>query len=502
MQKNTLHTHKIIDSLRVVFSTRLDLILICILFLISFIPRFVQLGYSEFYGDETKTFYLDKTIPAQQFFLDQRKGPMQFLVVWFTEKLIGGHDQFYTRLPFAIAGLLSVFGVYFFIKLASEYFNSKSPTLTAFMCALLFSINGFFIAFSRTIQYQSFLLLFGTTSLCFVVYFLKTNKLVWLSLSAVLLSLAFLTHYDAASFFIVAAYLLITHKSIVIKPVKSLTIYILIFLMCISIFYIPYLTSGYFTSNTSNYLLKRVSGDGYLPNSSLYTMWIYNPSVFWVPIVVSVLFILWQILKKPLFSAFSPLEKALCIWLAFSFVLYGFVFSNPGTHILMYVMPVLLLSGIAISHLHTRTKFVSSYICSICVFLIFATNLVVYIPAFNTNYPWQDSIVSKQVDKNFNLFLYGFPYKRGWSDISAYFKSTQGVRGFYTNDNVTMAQYYLHGIPLTPPGSNFLPQYYIDVFNNQETAVSDVQILSQNYTNVKDIYVDTGLTAKIYKLKK
>ena len=132
-------------------SKKHTLILVFILVL-SFLIRFVGVGYSNFYGDETKVFYLDKTIPAFEFFMDQRKGPMQFFVVWLVEKFSGVPDELYTRLPFAFAGFLSV--VVFYL-LSKKLFNDK----VALLSTILFSFSGFNIAFSRTVQYQSFLIL-------------------------------------------------------------------------------------------------------------------------------------------------------------------------------------------------------------------------------------------------------------------------------------------------------------------------------------------------------
>jgi len=50
------------------------------LFLLAGVLRFVNLGYSDYQGDEIKALYNPKEIKSAQFFLEQRKGPMQFLV--------------------------------------------------------------------------------------------------------------------------------------------------------------------------------------------------------------------------------------------------------------------------------------------------------------------------------------------------------------------------------------------------------------------------------------
>lgn len=160
--------------------------------LITVLLRFPGLGYSHFYGDETKTLYWDKRIPAKEFFLNQRKGPVQFFVVWAVETITGGFDELAVRMPFAVAGTVSVFIFYLILK---SWFNKRVGYIGAF----LFATNGFFVAFSKTAQYQSLLWLFGLLAVLFAEYSVKKSrhKKLYLVLSGLSLGLGFLSHYDA-----------------------------------------------------------------------------------------------------------------------------------------------------------------------------------------------------------------------------------------------------------------------------------------------------------------
>ena len=71
---------------------------------------------------------------------------------------------------------------------------------SAFVASFLYSTFGFFVAFSRTIQYQSFLTLFGFLAVLFLVYYLDKGKPLLLLVSSVFLALGFLIHYDAVFF--------------------------------------------------------------------------------------------------------------------------------------------------------------------------------------------------------------------------------------------------------------------------------------------------------------
>jgi hypothetical protein len=99
---------------------------------------------------------------------------------------------------------------------------------------------------------------------------------------------------------------------------------------------------------------------------------------------------------------------------------------------------------------------------------------------------------------NVQLFLYGFPYNRAWDQVRDYLYAQEGVRNIYTNDNDTIAQYYLRKFDYTPPGANYFPQYYIDVANNQEFRTTDVLLL-ENYVVEKEFFVDRTRSLVLYR---
>lgn len=117
-----------------------------------------------------------------------------------------------------------------------------------------------------------------------------------------------------------------------------------------------------------------------------------------------------------------------------------------------------------------------------------------FVPAFKNGYPWNYT-----VDKQYHLYLYGFPYYRGWDQVRDYLYAKQGVRNFYTNDNAVTAKYYLMKYDISQPGSNFLPQYYIFVQNGQEFK-NPTEAFLQSYTVDKEFWENGVLLATVYKL--
>ncbi len=460
------------------------------LILLSSFLRLSGLGYSNFYGDETKTLYLNKTIPALSFFMNQRKGPVQFLMVWIMEKLSGGYSEFFVRLPFALASILAVVVFYFLVK---RLFNSQ----VAYVSSLLLSINGLSIAFGRTAQYQSFLLLFGLSSLYLLSLFFGNIKKKYLLIFAFFfLALAVLCHYDGIFYLVPFIVIIISNREEIGKDKKFVWWALpglLLFLAIISIFYLPYYSNGSFTTNSAGYLSRRVFGSGYSPNNSLYAAKIYNP--FFIPFIFMFLS-LFGVVGQPNWK-----KVMLILWFAVPFIVFEFIFLNPGTHIFNYYLPLFVLSGVGIVWLYdyfkeTRSKRSFSVLI---VFLFILNTLIViftYVPKFNFGYPWKIF----RPNKAYHLYLYGFPYNRAWKEIGTYLKF-KGARNFYTNDNITVAEYYLYGIPPTQLviSDQQYPQYYIYVYNNQEFN-NEKDKLPSFYVLDKDFYSEGRVVARVFRL--
>lgn len=491
-----------------IFNIRSEVLFILFLLIASSFLRITQLGYSSFYGDETKVLYLRKDIGAKDFLLNQRKGPTQYLVAWGTEKIYGSYDEFYTRIPFAILGIVSVIIIYFLTK---DLFNMQS----AVIASLLFCFNGLFIGFSRTIQYQSILIFFSLLAIYCVYQFThKQKSRLYLFGASIFTSVSFLSHWDSIFFFIPQLVFLISYISndnAVYKTKTKIYQIILYFLLPItilcSIFYIPYVTHGYFNNYFFNYIFRRTLGIEQLSNNSFITTFIYNPNLLYFLTFIA-LFIVIFFTKQ----AKKLIVSTLFTWFISAFFVYEYGISNPGTHIYVYLLPMILLCSYGISLIYDCCKLkIHSYILqslfAVYVLTLFIYSSFVFIPYLNTGYPWINTTVFgflplRNIEKyksNNQLFLYGFVYDRGWDQIREYFK-TKSIHNFYTNDNVTVGEYYLLGVPATPIAHEQLPEYYINVYDNQEFNPTNT-IVSQRYILEKRIFVSDKLSAEIFKLR-
>ena len=89
--------------------------------------RLVNLGYSDYQGDEIKALFLPQESQSLfDFLLVQRKGPVQFVVTYLIGFLDPAYqNQFLTRLPFAVASVLAAIIFYFFVDTIKLVFINK-----------------------------------------------------------------------------------------------------------------------------------------------------------------------------------------------------------------------------------------------------------------------------------------------------------------------------------------------------------------------------------------
>ncbi|MFQ5460073.1 MAG: ArnT family glycosyltransferase, partial [Anaerolineae bacterium] len=118
--------------------------------------RLRHLGYSEFQGDEARAMLLaarllDSGDPGT--LLWHKKGPLEVLVP-AAVMAAGRDDEGAARLPFALAGLATVVGV---MALAWRMWGAVAGLVAGGIVAL----DGYLVAFSRIVQYQSFVALAG-----------------------------------------------------------------------------------------------------------------------------------------------------------------------------------------------------------------------------------------------------------------------------------------------------------------------------------------------------
>ncbi len=116
--------------------------------------RFPSLGYAEFQGDEARAMLRAAEV-IEGFdgsLFEHRKGPTEILLPAVPYVLSGRIDEAAARLPFAFANFCALFGLFL---LGWRWFGP----LAGWVAAMFLALDGYLIAFSRIVQYQSIIFL-------------------------------------------------------------------------------------------------------------------------------------------------------------------------------------------------------------------------------------------------------------------------------------------------------------------------------------------------------
>ena len=169
------------------------------------ILRFTGLGYADYQGDEARAAL--RAAAVLQGYEDvlflHKKGPTEILLPTVIYALTGHLTEATARLPFALANFLGLFATF---ALGARLFNP----LAGWVAAMFLALDGYFIGFAHIVQYQS--VVFYTSMLTVLVLHRVLTRPVaparWLSLAALFLATALLSHYEGALAALPAAYLL------------------------------------------------------------------------------------------------------------------------------------------------------------------------------------------------------------------------------------------------------------------------------------------------------
>ena len=118
--------------------------------------RFTYLGYSEFQGDEARAMSMAATLGKMHqvdILLTHKKGPIEVLLP-VTAVRRGDRTEGTARLPFAVAGFAALFALW---ALGTRMWGARA----GWIAAMLLAVDGFMIAFSRIVQYQSVVVFFS-----------------------------------------------------------------------------------------------------------------------------------------------------------------------------------------------------------------------------------------------------------------------------------------------------------------------------------------------------
>lgn len=382
--------------------------------------RWINLGYSEYQGDEGVIMIRAARILAgsdAELFLHQ-KGPVEILIpvgMWGAAREI---NEMWSRVLFTWASCLSVAAVWL---LARRWFGHSAAEIAA----VLFAISGFSVAFARIVQYQSLVMLWGAMALLLADRYAKEQRRIDLLLTAVFLAGGLLAHYDAVLVVPAVAWVLI--GSVVKTRQFVWRDWLLagaLGLFSLSLFYAPFMLNPNF-ARTIQYLLRDRVGatetTGILRWSGV-QVWqmvtFYNSTYYVVGLILLVLAGCGALWLKRRAGTLDDGITAVLYFVAPLFF-YLFIVVDPRTHVYTFFPGAAVLAGVGASWLIGRGKrplgavifslFV--LISAFYIWLVFVDNTPERQRTWAENRP---RFYPTTWDEPPQYGIFGFPHQAGW----------------------------------------------------------------------------------------
>ena len=459
--------------------------------------RVINLGYSNFQGDEISAQeYLFGDGGILQFLLTRSKGPLQYLVSYAMNLIVHGkvdHPEGALRVPFALAGILSVGAIYL---LGARYWSRRSGLIAAFLLAA----SGLFLAFSRIVQYQSFVVLLSILTYFEFLGYLEGGHARRLVVAGVLSGLALLFHYDGLGFSLPILLYLCAQCMRPMRGWRELAAYLVPLALVSGVFLVPYVIGTGFSSTMSYLLGERIiSGSSSDAVSySLQLLAVYHSREYlgllllglvvlavtrlrsgghvvallvatlaalivarvigagrvgilvYASVLVAVVLIVGMLVRCVLTAERRQADVALTLWFLVAFTTYGLWFAKPLTHIYAFLAPLFLSLGMVLEPALRRFPRIGLVVALIAGISATSFNHQAFIDV-TPEYPWNSKAyifgsMSDAISSGEDVQgVFGFPYNRGWWEIRSTVEEL-GLSTYTSNEKLRLTRYYMRGL--------------------------------------------------------
>jgi len=443
---------------------------LCGLLVLACMLRFKALGYSEYQGDEARALIFAKALTQGDhaiLFL-HKKGPAEILLPFGLLSGLGVVNEFGARLPFALAGLgVVAFGY----LIAKRLFSDAAGLLAAF----LMGIEGFLVAFSRIVQYQSVLLLLLLASIYLALLLPERRaKNYYALICLAFFGFSLWCHYDAL-FGLLPLSILLFREFRYQRRALIAGAAVLILILCA--FYLPFILNQNF-SNTAGYLGERI-GLNKLPANNLprylSVFSFYNSAYFMA--LLGLILILGKLAYLKDRSVLTTERAALLFWCLVVLLAFGFLVARPNTH--FYILhPALLISAAGFFSLTVSKRTLAA------VFLLgFLSALYPYFaylrptPEFRLAYPKSLPALFPKLNANApGGAFFGFPHLSGWKVVGSLYQKGILEGSYDSNEEELITAWYTRGAERDPLN----PKYYFVASNpNDPIKLSEAKINNQ-----------------------
>jgi 4-amino-4-deoxy-L-arabinose transferase-like glycosyltransferase len=353
--------------------------------------RFYFLAYSDFRGDEAEV-VLRATAAIRGIgepLLSHTKGPAETLLAAAFGLLYGAFGELTARLPFALGNWLAVIGTYL---LGHRLFGRR----VALIGGALVAINGWFITYGRTAQYQNLVLPLSILGIWCYTRFYQGRAHAYHLLGTLLLATATFGHYEGASAAPAALYLLVLglrrRGEWNLRRMWPVGLSLLVGAVVVLSFYAPFILNPT-VAGAQSHVAKRFGGsppynswDAFYVNGLFYNSMYYVLGVGGVLLLgalrgvrqaigdgqrgtlaavgaLPLLLLCWTGLLTPwyvllvylglmglflLSPRVSVPVKTNLLWVLLPFGLYLFAVERPGNHYYVFMPPLMLLAALTL----------------------------------------------------------------------------------------------------------------------------------------------------------
>lgn len=520
------------------------LVALAVVLLFSVLLRLVNIGYSEFQGDEGVIMMRAAAIlrgDPDQLFLHQ-KGPMEVLIPTATWALSGTIDEAGARLPFVLSALLGSGAVFL---LGRRLFNRR----VGLVGGLLLAANGYFVAFGRIVQYQSIVL--ATTALGILSLWIwqEGQGRRWLLVGASLLALGLLAHYDAVLALPAALYLvgrrLWRQEGELRRHLPGLIGAAALGLIIVALFYVPFALHPNFAKTLSYLSEERMGTGGPVYNnllSSLPLTMLYNSTYYVLFIALAVVaaafrpFRRWEIAIPSVCVlaivvvtglAASPWlvvgalvalvgailacrrtshpQRVIWLWFAVPFLFHYFLVWDPRTHVLNAFTAASLLAALPLDGLWKwgRRRGMGRVLIplGLVLYVLFGyytwMMFVDHTPEVQRTWPENRNPLYWTPYEELPRFgLFGFPHRAGWKAVGALMAQGDLAGVYASNEEEEITRWYTRAAERSYCPD---PDLYLIASNVQDEIPVDEADLEADYRMAGGVRVDGAVRLRIYR---
>ncbi|MEZ4593982.1 MAG: hypothetical protein R3D55_22995 [Chloroflexota bacterium] len=383
--------------------------LLASLILLTLLLRWPNLGYKEFQGDEGVIMARAAAMLTgddAELFLHQ-KGPVEILLPFLQWGSGAAVTEFWVRLPFWWASVLLVGAMAW---LGRRWFSREVGLLVG----LIFVLNGFGVAFSRIVQYQTLVMLWGALAVIFADLYREQGRRYQLWLTAVFLAGGLLAHYDAVLVVPVIVWLVWPRFWPLARlDWRGLGVGLLLGGGILALFYLPFVLNPNF-GRTGSYLFSDRLG-GSLLSWSGPEVWqmatFYNSLYYIVGLIVLILLGLgWR----------NGRRAAAWLYFLVPLAFYLFIVADPRTHVYTFFPGAAVLAALGVMWLRRwpgawAVLAVVGVVTAVYPFLLFIDTSV----ERQRNWAELRPVGFPTTFAEPPLFgLFGFPYQAGWRTVA------------------------------------------------------------------------------------